>query len=185
MEVCWMPIQIGAKPDAGFDDPLGMLRDCHRRIENFLRMLGQVAGNRRANALSAEEQTAVESALAYFRTGGQRHTQDEEESLFPRLRGLVEPSALQALGDLEQEHSEATALHADVDLLFRGWIESGYLSDAARQRLLSETDRLQGLYKGHIQVEESMVFPRAAAVLSAENIAEMGSEFRTRRSAAP
>ena len=31
-----MGIQIGAKPDSGFDDPIGMLKDCHRRIEHFL-----------------------------------------------------------------------------------------------------------------------------------------------------
>ena len=31
-----MGIQISAKPDSGFDDPLGMLKDCHRRIEHFL-----------------------------------------------------------------------------------------------------------------------------------------------------
>jgi hypothetical protein len=34
-----MTIQIGAKPDSGFDDPIGMLKDCHRRIEHFLYML--------------------------------------------------------------------------------------------------------------------------------------------------
>ena len=34
-----MGIQIGAKPDSGFDDPIGMLKDCHRRIEHFLHIL--------------------------------------------------------------------------------------------------------------------------------------------------
>jgi hypothetical protein len=34
-----MAIQIGAKPDSGFDDPIGMLKDCHRRIEHFLNIL--------------------------------------------------------------------------------------------------------------------------------------------------
>ena len=34
-----MAIQIGAKPDSGFDDPIGMLKDCHRRIESFLGIL--------------------------------------------------------------------------------------------------------------------------------------------------
>jgi hypothetical protein len=34
-----MAIQIGAKPDNGFDDPIGMLKDCHRRIEHFPYML--------------------------------------------------------------------------------------------------------------------------------------------------
>ena len=38
-----MSVQIGAKPDSGFDDPLGMLKDCHRRIEHFLGILRLVA----------------------------------------------------------------------------------------------------------------------------------------------
>lgn len=38
-----MGIQIGAKPDSGFDDPPGMLKDGRRRIEHFLGILCVVA----------------------------------------------------------------------------------------------------------------------------------------------
>ena len=31
-----MPITIGAKRESDFTDPVGMLGDCHRRIERFL-----------------------------------------------------------------------------------------------------------------------------------------------------
>lgn len=81
-----MAIQIGAKPDSGFDDPIGMLKDCHRRIESFLGILGIVVGRAKRRSLTDEERSAVQAALQYFRTGGQRHTADEEQSLFPRLR---------------------------------------------------------------------------------------------------
>ena len=37
-----MPISIGARPQSGFDDPLGLLSDCHRRIESFLGVLIRV-----------------------------------------------------------------------------------------------------------------------------------------------
>ena len=177
-----MAVQIGAKLDAGFDDPLGMLKDCHRRIENFLRVLCQVAEQRREGPLSTEERAAVESALAYFRTGGQRHTQDEEESVFPRLQEIVDPAELQALARLEKEHGEADELHATVDRLYGRWIASGSLSDEDRRTLLSATGHLERLYSGHIQVEENFVFPRAAALLGTEAIAAIGSEFRSRRS---
>lgn len=177
-----MAVQIGAKLDAGFDDPLGMLRDCHRRIQTFLRVLCQVAEHRQQGGLGEQERIAVESALAYFRTGGQRHTQDEEESLFPRLQEIVDPAELQALACLEKEHSEADELHATVDRLYGRWIASGFLSGKDRRALLLATGRLERLYAGHIQVEENLVFPRAAAVLDAEAIAAIGSEFRSRRS---
>lgn len=34
-----MAITIGDKPDRDFNDPIGMLEDCHRRIEKFLDVL--------------------------------------------------------------------------------------------------------------------------------------------------
>ncbi|HEY6446113.1 MAG TPA: hemerythrin domain-containing protein [Acidobacteriaceae bacterium] len=176
-----MAVQIGAKLDAGFDDPVGMLKDCHRRIENFLRVLCQVAQHRPEGALSAEERNAVEAALAYFQTGGQRHNQDEEESLFPRLRETLGRAELEAIHELETEHGEAGKLHALVEGIYSGWMASGSLSSEDRQALLAATDRLQRLYAGHIQIEERVVFPRAAAVLDAKAIAAIGSEFRARR----
>ena len=38
-----MPVQIGARPDSGFDDPIGMLKDCHRRIAHFAGVLVAVS----------------------------------------------------------------------------------------------------------------------------------------------
>ena len=84
-----MAIQIGAKPDSGFDDPIGMLKDCHRRIEHFLNILCTVAERVGDRSLTEEEHSAVKAALQYFHTGGERHTLDEEESLFPRLAGAA------------------------------------------------------------------------------------------------
>ncbi|HEY1499076.1 MAG TPA: hypothetical protein VGF88_05825 [Acidobacteriaceae bacterium] len=43
-----MPAHIGAKLYSGFDDPCGMLHDCHRRIERFLAVLCEVLANERA-----------------------------------------------------------------------------------------------------------------------------------------
>src|ERR1019366_10161680 len=80
-----MAIQIGARPDSGFDDPIGMLKDCHRRIESFLGILCVVVDRAQGRSLSDEERNAIKAALQYFRTGGQRHTADEEESLFPQI----------------------------------------------------------------------------------------------------
>ena len=42
-----MAIQIGGRPDHGFHEPLGLLSDCHRRIERFLHVL--VAVERQAS----------------------------------------------------------------------------------------------------------------------------------------
>jgi hemerythrin-like domain-containing protein len=177
-----MGIQIGAKPDSGFDDPIGMLQDCHRRIEQFLHILCLVVDRAPGRPLTSEERAAVESALHYFRVGGRRHTADEEESLFPRMR--ADEAAAGAVGEidaLEADHREANELHDAVDKLYSVWAEGQPLSPEEEGRLRASMQRLKHLYDGHIKVEENLVFPAASKALDRETIASIGEEFRERR----
>jgi hemerythrin-like domain-containing protein len=171
-------VQIGAKPDSGFDDPIGMLKDCHRRIERFLEILCAVAERAQGRILTEEEIAAVQSALNYFRVGGQRHTADEEESLFPRL---IAAGGFEELDGLEHDHAEAGQLHAEVEAIYHTWISAGSLSESQFRLLLSSTGRLRDLYQAHIQVEDNVVFPKAAQVLDRNVIGTIGQEFRARR----
>jgi hemerythrin-like domain-containing protein len=175
-----LAVQIGAKPDSGFDDPIGMLKDCHRRIESFLGILCVVASRAQGRELTSEERDAVKAALQYFRTGGQRHTADEEESLFPRLR-KSDAGSLAEIDSLESDHREANNLHESVERLYSTWIAVGELTPTDVLQLQSETERLKQLYSSHIHVEETIVFARASQVLDSQAIAAIGTEFRFRR----
>ncbi|MFP5236205.1 MAG: hemerythrin domain-containing protein [Acidobacteriota bacterium] len=177
-----MGIQIGAKPDAGFDDPLGMLKDCHRRIERFLGVLCLVAERARGRAMTDEESAAVQAALSYFRAGGQRHTRDEEDSLFPRMRAAgIDPAEIERVGGLEHDHQVADNLHSEADRLFTEWLEKSRLPAEEETALLHGTEQLKALYAKHIDVEEKQVFPCAAEHLDKTALAAMGQEFRARR----
>lgn len=176
-----MAIQIGAKPDSGFDNPLGMLQDCHRRIERFLHILCTVAAQASGRSLNDEESAAVSAALHYFQEGGRRHNADEEESLFPRLRTAKSGSSLADLAQLEDDHRRTEQLHHQVEALYRQWIKASALSPAEETQLLSTTAQLQRIYAAHIHLEESTVFPHAAQVLAPDAIAAIGSEFQARR----
>ena len=173
-----MAVQIGAKPDSGFDDPLGMLSDCHRRIEHFLGILCAIAERAQGRALADDEVAAVKSAINYFHAGGQRHTADEEESLFPRL---ISTGEFTELNRLEGDHAEAGQLHSQVEALYRSWISAGSLGPNELRLLLSSTARLRILYEAHIQVEDTVVFPKAARLLDKDTIAAIGRELRARR----
>lgn len=175
-----MAIQIGAEPDSGFDDPIGMLVDCHRRVEDFLGILCVVAERARNRELTDDEKGAVQSALRYFKIGGQRHTADEEESLFPRLRGKPNP-AIDAIAGLQSDHRRANRLHDSIENLYLAWISGGKLATEETERLLSQTGELKELYSTHILMEESVVFPYAAKVLDSEVISRIGAEFKMRR----
>ena len=86
-----MPIVIGAKPESSFTDPIGLLTDCHRRIERFLSILLQVSRAAHGEALNKEQRSAFETALRYFREAVPKHIADEEQTLFPRLRQMNRP----------------------------------------------------------------------------------------------
>ena len=175
-----MAIQIGARPDAGFDDPLAMLADCHRRVERFLSVLCRVAERAQGRALNSEEVKAVEAALHYFNESGPRHTRDEEESLFPRLSACG--ASLAEIGRLEGEHREAELLHDRTAALFLRWIAANHLDPADSALLLAAAQRLESIYTEHIRIEEQTVFPRAAELLDRVTLMKMGEEFKQRRS---
>jgi hemerythrin-like domain-containing protein len=176
-------IQIGAKKASNFRDPIGLLTDCHRRVERFLSMLTQVAAQAHGGPLPAEHQTALEKALRYFREAAPKHTADEEESLFPRLRALNRPGMKQVLAEvdnLEHDHADAQISHAEVDRLGQGWLASGSLPPDDVARLSKLLTGLAELYRTHIQIEERDVFPIAALLNAAERDA-IGAEMAARR----
>jgi len=157
-----------------------LLKDCHRRIESFFGILCVVAGRAQGRGLTSEERNAVKAALKYFRTGGERHTADEEESLFPRLRESA-AGALAEIDRLESDHREANDLHGSVELLYSTWIAAGELTPTDALQLLAKTERLKQLYSDHIHVEETIAFARASEVPNRGAIAAIGTEFRFRR----
>lgn len=178
-----MPVTIGAKPESGFGDPIGLLSDCHRRIERFLSVLVQVSAQARGGALTGEQRTALETALRYFRKSAPVHTADEEESLFPRLRALNRPAVkevLERVDTLERDHAEAAISHAEVDSLGQDWLASGSLPPAGIARFANLLTGLLELYRAHILVEERNVFP-AANLLNEAQRSAIGAEMAVRR----
>ena len=77
-----MPVAIGTE-ESTFANPIGLLSDCHRRIERFLQALLTVTTQVEGGSLDAEHRSAVEAAVQYFRQAAPKHTADEEEDLFP------------------------------------------------------------------------------------------------------
>jgi hemerythrin-like domain-containing protein len=179
-----MPIVIGGKPESDFTDPIGMLGDCHRRIVRFLHVLVQLAGKERDESLSTEERTLLSTSLRYFREAAPKHTADEEESLFPRLRRLdtavVDP-VLARIDSLEQDHECADRNHAEIDRLGQLWLAHGQLSAQDASQFRSLADQLERLYRHHIGVEDNEVFPFAARVLTPEERRAIGNEMAARR----
>ena len=177
-----MPVQIGARAHS-FSDPTGLLSDCHRRIEMFLASLQRVA-ELIDRPLTAERRAALESALRYFRESAPKHTADEEESLFPRLRLLQDrdiEEALVKLGALETDHRKANELHAEVDALGTRCLNEHCLAASEADQFRRAVSALASIYGEHIRVEDEVVFPAAKQRLSSAQQLVIADEMAKRR----
>jgi len=178
-----MPVQIG-QTAATFADPIGLLKDCHRRIERFLETLLRIADTKQGAPLGGDERAALEGALNYFRDAAPRHTEDEEDSLFPRLMehaAAGDPVALAMIAELEDGHEQANAAHEEIDRLGRRWLAQGSLTAPEAARIAGLLRELRTFYERHIATEDNELFPLAGRMLDAQELAAVGSEMRARR----
>jgi hemerythrin-like domain-containing protein len=179
-----MALGIEQRLDRGFSEPLGLLSDCHRRIEYFLNVLIAIDATTAGGPLTASGRDALDRALRYFAVGAPKHTRDEEESLFPRLRNSSDPRAREAMAlidRLEGDHQEAEEHHAKIDMLARRWLADDRLTIEHAAELRHRLSRLRTLYTRHLAMEDQELFPIAAEVLTARDIRQIGREMATRR----
>ena len=161
-----MPVVIGAKPQSHFSDPIGLLTDCHRRIERFLVVLLRVAREVGTGPLTGEEQSRRETALNYFRDAAPKHTADEEDSLFRCCAALTRRRrrrCSRAWKVCSAITPKPDAAHREVDRRGRAWLTAGSQSREESQRLIGLLSSLDALYRAHIALEEQELFPPQSA----------------------
>jgi iron-sulfur cluster repair protein YtfE (RIC family) len=179
-----MPITIGQKLQSDFRNPLGLLSDCHRRIELFLSSLITITEERHGKELHDEYRRQFEVALRYFREAAPNHTLDEEESLFPRLREheTQESAAAFALLDkLHTDHQETELTHQLLDQLGRKWLAQGKLSESETAMLMILLKELRATYEKHIALEDNELFPFAGNTLAQAELEAIAAEMAARR----
>ena len=138
--------------------------------------------------LNDESRRALETSLRYFREAAPKHTADEEESLFPRLRRIDNPelrAALVKLDVLEKDHRWAEPLHAQADELGRRYLTLGSLDPQDSEQFRSVVTQLQEMYTRHIELEDREIFPVAKKVLEEETSRQIASEMESRRGLKP
>lgn len=153
----------------------------------FMRALSAAAGLE-GQRLSDGERRSLDAALRYFREAAPKHTADEEESLFPRLRCLSHLEVQRALADLdrlEREHHWAAPLHMEVDRLGRQWLAEGELEKDQAQAFRTAVEKLAIMYRAHIEFEDAVLFPLASRILTPAQTTEIAAEMAKRRNLEP
>lgn len=179
-------VRIGAPPASTLDTPLEHLVACHRRIEQRLGTLVKAADYFEKDRAAAF--AAIRASFDFLDSNGVLHTEDEEHSLFPRLRpklaGDSEAHArdLELVAALEAEHDGAEAVLEEVKGL-AAQLEAGATSPPAEliERYRAAAQQLKALYDAHIKVEDTVLMPLAGRLLEPAEVAEISSEMRQRR----
>jgi len=158
----------------GFEDPRAMLLACHDKVRHFARLAQRLGVHVTENGADTEASHAAAGILRYFDLAAPLHHDDEEQDLFPALRGLSNATLDSAINHLEAEHEELAALWTSI----RPWLEATKCNELlAVPPTLAEFSRRYVLHAG---CEEAEVYG-AIADLPDEVVAAIGRSMCARR----
>lgn len=161
-----------------FDDPIGMLRACHGRIERQLVTLERLQRHLPEHGADDSARAAARGFLRYFDSAAPNHHADEEASLFPRL--LMRASDVQAL---------LARLQADHDRLDASWrklrpLMAGIASGQRANLPPATAHAFASIYGAHLACENGELLPICAERLTHEDLEAIGREMASRRNVA-
>lgn len=167
-------------PAVGFEQPYAMLAACHERVQRSLDLLGRLVDYIGDQGHDAQTRSAAADVLRYFDLAAPLHHQDEERHVFPLLLAQGDVSLCATVQRLQADHRQMETLWARVREALLRWCEPACEEKVAADTVETIT-RFRGLYAGHIEAEEGLVFPAARAAMSAATLGAMGAEMQARR----
>lgn len=170
---------------ADFKKPLDVLFHCHQKIGANLEALCRTTEELREQKGNFKELFAnIDTILILFNTTGVKHTRDEEESLFPRMRkhnDSIVSEVFEVIGQLEMQHKRAVSIENSLKKMSLDMASDEELDENKLALFSDLSESLYELYRPHIQIENEFVFPSAREILSDEELLEIGKEMYQRR----
>jgi len=171
------------KESPDFSRPMAVLRACHERIRKECEKLSALVERLQQHGCDEQARQTALSVIRYFDSGARVHHEDEEEDLLPRMMGASTmsrgSSLTRMIADIANEHSEMDRTWTDL----RAMLQEVMADQNALDPLL--VDRFVKLYRAHILMEESNVYPLAEMLLSRQDLADIGANMAQRRADLP
>jgi iron-sulfur cluster repair protein YtfE (RIC family) len=160
------------------EDAVALLRGCHDRIRSYLALAQRLAAAR--GSPEAEVAEAAEQVRRYFASAFLLHVRDEEELVFPLLKGL-EPEVDTALARVCEEHG-AHELGVSRLIAASGLLAAspGRLPELGPE-IAEAAGALAPQMDEHLRCEEALLFPAFERLLDTELRARAFEEMRRRR----
>ena len=134
---------------------------CHQQIQLHLSLLAALAQHIEAAGVDAKARQQAGAIEAFFSSTSRQHHVEEEKTVFPPLLASGNAELAAAVRSLQQDH---------------GWIEEDWLELAPQLRAIAsgnnwvdaaefqhDLDVFLELYRGHIALEETLIYPESKA----------------------
>lgn len=115
------------------------------------------AAVRRTSVQDIKQAGAVADHLRFLGLLLHHHHQAEDELLWPKLRGRVEPSSIEVIDEVEAQHEVIDDLLNRVHERRTAWAEDP--SGANRDNLAADLERLHTVLAAHLHLEERALLP--------------------------
>jgi hemerythrin-like domain-containing protein len=159
----------------GFDEPLALLRACHKNITDHCDRLENLITHINTRGIDDEARQAARNIVRYFSSSALLHHRDEEEDLFPRLnRQSIRIAEL--IRDLKQEHVKLDQLWEVICPELKK-LPNDNFSDA----FLQASSEFCTLSRQHVNRENRGVLPLVASSLSELELKDIGESMAARR----
>ena len=155
------------------------LDDCHRRVLARVEELSGLVTAIEAGESNPALRTLAASIAQFFGNDARRHHEDEERHVFPPLLSSGNPELVDAVLRLQQDHGWIEEDWFELEPHVQA-IATGYGS-CDIDTLREGTAILAALYKEHIALEESLIYPEARARIGAVGLDAMAREMIGRR----
>ena len=159
----------------GFDEPLALLRACHKNILAHCDRLEALVLHVEAQGIDDEARKTARDIVRYFSTSARLHHRDEEEDLFPRLNRQSLRIA-ELIQDLKQEHTRLDQLWEVMVTELKSLPGNGFSDD-----FLQANRDFCTLSRQHVNRENMEFLPLAASSLSQLDLGEIGESMAARR----
>jgi hemerythrin-like domain-containing protein len=163
-------------PDSlpGFDDPLALLRACHKKIIAHCDMLDDLLTYITEHGIDDEARNSARGIERYFSTSAVLHHRDEEDDLFPRLnRQSIRIAEL--IQELKKEHTRLDQLWGTIAPQLKR------LPDSFTDDFLEAAGDFCTLSRQHVNRENMEFLPLAASSLSQLYLGDIGESMARRR----
>lgn len=175
-------LDLHSAPGAGFDEPFEMLVACHQRVQRMLGLLERLAAHLGEHGLDDQARQAAQDVMRYFDLAGPAHHEDEERHVFPPLLAGADAALRAQVQRLQQDHQAMTqqwqALRADLT-----GVSTATLPMPPTAVVQARWAAFAALYREHIVIEESLIYPQVRPLLNEPTLAAMGAEMARRRGA--